>query len=117
MCIGLPMCVLAVEPGHALCEGRGETRRVRTTLLGEVMLGEHLLIFLDSARERLDPARAAEIDATLDLLQAVMALPAEHELAPADPGFVLPSSWTAAQLRVLSGAAAAPLSPRSESLP
>jgi hydrogenase expression/formation protein HypC len=28
MCIGIPMQVTAVEPGHAVCEGRGERRHV-----------------------------------------------------------------------------------------
>ena len=72
MCIGIPMQVARIEPGHAVCAGRGETRRVRTALVGEVALGEWLLVFIDSAQERLDPDRAQEITATLALLQDAM---------------------------------------------
>lgn len=112
MCIGLPMQVMRTEPGHALCAGRGESRRVRTALVGEVAPGDWLLVFIDSAIERLDAGRAAEINATLDLLQAAMAgalTTGEAGVASglADPGFELPSRWTSDQLRALSGQAAA----------
>src|SRR4051794_18995447 len=100
MCIGIPMQVASIEPGHAVCSGRGETRRVRTALVGEVTVGEWLLVFIDSAQERLDPDRAHEITATLALLQDAMnGLPAMS----ADTAFKLPSSWTASQLRALAG--------------
>jgi len=107
MCIGLPLQVTHTEPGHALCAGRGETRRVRTALVGEVAPGDWLLVFIDSAIERLDAARAAEINATLDWLQAAMAGTAAG--GPADPGFDLPSRWTADELRALSGQPDAPV--------
>jgi hydrogenase expression/formation protein HypC len=111
MCIGIPMQAERIEPGHALCSGRGETRRVRTALVGDVTPGEWLLVFIDSAQERLEPQRAAEINATLDLLQAAMS---GAELDTADAAFELPSRWTTAQLRALSGA---PFTPTPESTP
>jgi hydrogenase expression/formation protein HypC len=101
MCIGIPMQVNSIEPGHALCSGRGETRRVRTALVGNVVRGEWLLVFIDSAQERLEPQRVAEINATLDLLQAVMNGDRQD---PAEAAFDLPSRWTTAQLQALSGA-------------
>ena len=105
MCIGIPMKVMATAPGHALCEGRGETRRVRTALVGDVTPGAWLLVFIDSAHERLDGQRAGEINATLDLLQSAIGGLA---LDPADDdghaAFDLPSRWTTEQLRALSGA-------------
>lgn len=102
MCIGIPMQVLHTEPGHAVCVGRGQQRRVRTALVGAVAAGDWLLVFIDTAQTRLDTRQAQEINATLDLLQA--ALQGDDTLAP-PPAFVLPSSWTAAQLRALAGAA------------
>jgi len=111
MCIGIPMQVERIEPGHALCSGRGETRRVRTALVGDVAPGEWLLVFIDSAQERMEPQRAAEINATLDLLQAAMNGDAQD---PAGAAFELPSRWTVAQLRTLSGA---PSTPNPESIP
>lgn len=104
MCIGIPMQVISTDPGHAQCDGRGETRRVRTALLGDVAPGEWLLVFIDSAQERLDARRAGEINATLDLLQLAMAGDALDPTDVADAAFELPSSWTTAQLRALSGA-------------
>ncbi|MEW5890898.1 MAG: HypC/HybG/HupF family hydrogenase formation chaperone, partial [Pseudomonadota bacterium] len=68
MCIGIPMQVESVEPGHAWVVGRGERRRVETALVAPVFAGDWLLVFLDGARERIDAQRAAEIGAALDLL-------------------------------------------------
>lgn len=99
MCIGIPMQVLTRLAGHAQCSGRGEVRRVNTALVGEVAPGEWLLVFLESAQERLDPVRAGEINATLDLLQAVL----DGQSAAGDAAFVLPSSMGIEQLRALSG--------------
>ena len=68
MCIGMPMQVLATEPGHAWCEGRGERRRVNTALVEPVEAGDWLLVFLADAREHIDADRAAEVNAALDLV-------------------------------------------------
>lgn len=104
MCIGIPMQVLSSEPGHAQCFGRDEERRVRTALVGDVTEGEWLLIFLDSAQERISGQRAQEINATLDLLAAAlqgqdMSTPASQDAV----GFELPSSMSREQLLALSG--------------
>jgi hydrogenase expression/formation protein HypC len=104
MCIGIPMQVRRVEPGHAVCDGRGEQRRVRTALVGEVALGDWLLIFIDSAQQRLSAQRAAEIDAVLDLVQDALAGQAACPDAAAAPAFELPSRMTVRQMQVLSGA-------------
>lgn len=101
MCIGLPMQVLAVEPGHALCTGRGEQRRVRTALVGEPEPGDWLLVFLDSAQERISAERAAEVDATLDLLAAAHT----GHGADAAAGFALPSQLSREELLALAGGA------------
>lgn len=106
MCIGIPLQVLAVEPGHALCHDAGAPRRVRTALVGDALQpGDWLLVFLDSAVEVLTPERAAEIRHTLVLLADALAHDAR---APADPSFDLPSRWTAAQLQALAGTPARP---------
>ena len=70
MCIGIPMHVQAVEPGHALCQGRGERRRVRTALVGEAGGGRVGCWSSSTAPvERITAARANEISSVLDLLQ------------------------------------------------
>lgn len=103
MCIGLPMQVCATRPGFATVQGRGEQREVSTALVGEPAAGDWLLVFLDGAREAISPERAAEVDATLDLLQAALGghLPGDDHA----PGFTLPSATTAEQLRAWSGQA------------
>ena len=98
MCIGIPMQVFELEPGHAICVGRGERRRVRTALVGEPRPGDWLLVFLDSAQERISAERAGEVNATLDLLAAVQA----GEGGGADAGFALPSRLSAAELLALT---------------
>ena len=101
MCIGMPMQVTATEPGHAWCEGRGERRRVNTALVGAVVAGDWLLVFLGDAREHIDADRAAEVNAALDLVLGAM----QGLDADGDAGFTLPSQMTAEQLRQLSGQA------------
>lgn len=101
MCIGIPMQVIEVQPGHALVEGRGEIRRVNTALVGEPARGDWLLVFLDGAREALTPERAAEVSATLDLLDAAMA--GQHDAAAHAAAFDLPSAMSAEQLAALTG--------------
>lgn len=99
MCIGMPMQVRAIEPGHALCEGRGERRRVTTALVGDVAPGDWLLVFLSDARECIDAARASEVNATLDLVLGAM----QGDVLSGDAGFELPSRMSAEQLRQLAG--------------
>lgn len=103
MCIGLPMQVLAAGDGLARCLGRSGEQEVRTALVGEVVPGDWLLVFLGSAIERLDAGRAAEIEATLALLDAALAGEGAHTPA----AFELPSAMSAGALRQLTGAPAA----------
>jgi hydrogenase expression/formation protein HypC len=103
MCIGIPMRVTLIEPGHAWCEGRGERRRVNTALVAEAAEGDWLLVFLEGAREHIDAARAAEVNAALDLLEGALrgfGAPADTF---ADPGFALPSAMSAAEVAALAG--------------
>ncbi len=100
MCIGIPMQTIGVEPGHAWVAGRGEVRRVDTALLGAVAEGEWLLVFLDAARERIDAARAAEVNAVLDLLQNALQ---GESLAHDESAFALPSQMNTTTLAALTG--------------
>lgn len=99
MCIGIPMQVTSVEPGHAWCEGRDERRRVNTALVNAVVPGDWLLVFLNDARENIDAERAAEVNLALDLVLGAM----QGSGAGGDAGFSLPSRMTAEQLKALSG--------------
>jgi hydrogenase expression/formation protein HypC len=101
MCIGIPLRVIASTPGHALCEGRGETREVETALVGPCEPGDWLLTFLGSARERISAERAAEVNAALDLLAAVMGDSGDE--VEINLGFALPSAMGADQVAALTG--------------
>lgn len=100
MCIGIPMQVVEADGRYALCEGRGELRRVNTALLGVVHPGDWLLVFLDDARERINAQRAAEVNAALDLVHSAM----YGGDASAPAGFALPSQMSPEQMRALTGA-------------
>lgn len=121
MCIGVPAQVLETRAGHALVRGRGREFEVNTALIGDCRPGDWLLTFLDSAREHLSPARAAEVNAALDLVERALGdgfPPGEAGVASsADPGFALPSALSAEQLRALTGGHAAPQAHQIESLP
>lgn len=100
MCIGIPMQVIETDGRLALCEGRGERRRINTALVGDVAVGDWLLVFLDDARERIDVDRATEVNAALDLVLAAMqGIDAHH-----DVDFALPSQMSPEQIRALTGA-------------
>ena len=100
MCIGIPMKVFRIEPGHAWVAGRGEVKRIDTALVGDCDEGDWLLVFLGAARERIDATRAAEVNAVLDLVQDAM----NGEHAPTDdPGFALPSRMDPTALAALAG--------------
>ena len=71
MCIGIPMQVISNGTGYALCEGLGGRRRVDTLLVGAQPPGSWLLVFLDSAREVLNEARAGQIRQALEALELV----------------------------------------------
>lgn len=90
MCIGIPMQVITVEPGFAFVSGRGDTRRVKTSLIEQCEPGQWLLVFLDDARELIDSERAAEVNSTLDLLMSALGH-GGSETYPDEPGFLLPS--------------------------
>lgn len=98
MCIAIPMQVSAIEPGHAWVQGRGELQRVDTALVGGCAPGDWLLVFLGAARERIDAARAAEVNGLLDLVEGV----AHGGTGSADPGFSLPSAMSADQMAALT---------------
>lgn len=104
MCIGMPARVVEVpRDGAAVVIGRQGVEVVDTRLVGAVDVGDWLLLFQGAARERIDAARAAEIDTALDLLDA--ALLGDAAGAAGDPGFALPSSTPIDTLRALAGAA------------
>lgn len=100
MCIGIPMQVIESDGRFALCEGRGEQRRINTALVGDVVPGDWLLVFLDDARERIDADRAVEVNAALDLVLGAM----QGADLPVDIDFALPSQMTPEQMRALTGA-------------
>lgn len=100
MCIGIPMQVIEADGRFALCEGRGERRRVNTALVGDVRRGDWLLVFLDDARERIEADRAAEVNAALDLVLGAM----QGHGVDRDVDFALPSQMTPEQMKALTGA-------------
>jgi hydrogenase expression/formation protein HypC len=99
MCIGIPMQVIEADGRFALCEGRGERRRINTALVGDVSAGDWLLAFLDDARERIDAGRANEVNAALDLVLGAM----QGHGVDLGVDFALPSQMNAEQLRALTG--------------
>jgi hydrogenase expression/formation protein HypC len=66
------MQVVIPEGWTALCEGRGERRRVNMMWVGEQPAGAWVLVHLDTAREVLDETYAAHINEALDALAAAM---------------------------------------------
>ncbi len=72
MCIGIPMRVIECDGFTALCEGRGERRRINTMLIEGAEPGAWVLIHAGNAVRRLDDEEAAQIDEALDALTAAL---------------------------------------------
>ncbi|MCA0175780.1 MAG: HypC/HybG/HupF family hydrogenase formation chaperone [Proteobacteria bacterium] len=100
MCIGIPMRVQQAGDGEVPCvDAQGQSRRVRTALVGPARAGEWLLVFLSDAVARLDADRAAEINHTLALVRAAAnGAAAAAEAANAPAPFTLPSQLSPAAL-------------------
>lgn len=89
------------EDAPVLARGRGRVEHVDLRLVGRCEPGDWVLVYQGAARERLDPQRAAEIHAALDLLEQGLA--GADDLADVDPGFALPSAMSPAQLAAMAG--------------
>ena len=72
MCIGLPMQVVEVRDGMAVCEGLGERREINMQLTGDQPIGTWVLTFLDTAREVLTEEDAASISDAIAAVNLVM---------------------------------------------
>jgi len=73
MCIGTPMKVVSAGHGIAIAEGRGQTERLNTLMVGELSPGTWVLAFQGSALRVISADEAAQTDAALDALAAVLA--------------------------------------------
>ena len=73
MCIGIPMQVVVPGADVAVCEGRGQRDRINCLMVGEVAVGTWLLTFQGAALRVLDADEAAQTNAALDALAAVLA--------------------------------------------
>jgi len=73
MCIGVPMRVVGADEFVADCEGRGQRQRIDVRLVGSPPIGSWLLAFQGSAVRVLSAEEAAQTNAALDALDAVLA--------------------------------------------
>jgi hydrogenase expression/formation protein HypC len=71
MCIGVPMRIRSTNGLTALCEGRGEERRVSLLLTGEQPVDAWVMVHVDTAIRMLDPAEVPLLNDALDALEAV----------------------------------------------
>lgn len=72
MCLGIPMQVVEVREGMAVCEGMGERREINMQLVGDQPAGTWVLTFLDAAREILSEEDAASISDAVMAVNLVM---------------------------------------------
>jgi hydrogenase expression/formation protein HypC len=72
MCLGIPMQVVEVRDGMAICEGMGERRDINMQLVGDQPAGTWVLTFLDTAREVLTEEDAASISDAVMAVNLVM---------------------------------------------
>jgi len=73
MCIGTPMKIVGCEHGMAVAQGRGQTERLNLLMVGDLPPGTWVLAFQGSALRVISAEEAAQTDAALDALAAVLA--------------------------------------------
>ncbi len=73
MCIGIPMQVIAVASGRAVCVGRGERCELDCALIGVPEPGAWVLSFRGAAMRLMTPLEAKQANGALDALAAVLA--------------------------------------------
>lgn len=73
MCIGVPMKVVSCSGGTALAVGRGEHERLDAMLIDDLRPGDWVLAFRGAAVRTMSDAEAAQTNAALDALAAVLA--------------------------------------------
>jgi hydrogenase expression/formation protein HypC len=72
MCLGIPMRIVETDGVSALCERRGESRRVSVQLIEAPEVGASVLVFIDTAVRVLSEGEARQIDDALDGLVAAL---------------------------------------------
>lgn len=73
MCIGTPMKILSCEHGMAVAVGRGQTERLNMLMVADLPPGAWVLAFQGAALRVISAEEAAQTDAALDALAAVLA--------------------------------------------
>lgn len=72
MCLGIPMRIVELDGLRARCEAKGVTRDVSLMLLlnEPLAVGDHLVVHLGQAIDRVTPEQAAEAWAIYDEILA-----------------------------------------------
>lgn len=82
MCFGLPMRVISVNGGLALCEAGSLREHVDLALVGTVKPGSFLLVHLGTAHRALDEEEAGSIANAIEAVRAAASgEPFEHLIA------------------------------------
>jgi len=72
MCLGVPMTIVETDGISALCEFRGEQRRVSMLLLSNPAVGAKVLVYIDTAIRLLDDEEARLIADAIEGLGAAL---------------------------------------------
>jgi hydrogenase expression/formation protein HypC len=84
MCIGIPMQVVEAGEDMAVCAGRGLRERINCLMVGAQDPGTWLLTFQGAALRVISADEAAQTNAALDALAAVLAGDADTGIHFAD---------------------------------
>ena len=69
MCLAVPMKVVEIEEGSAICEIDGVRREGSLMMLDDVAVGDYVLLHAGFAIEKIDPEEAQK---TLDVLREAL---------------------------------------------
>ncbi len=87
MCMALPYRVNKIESeSRAEVEVNGVRRKVNTSLVPDIAVGDYLLVYLDMAKSRLSEAEAAEILALYDQMGDLVIPALEPTPTSGEPG-------------------------------
>lgn len=87
MCIAYPARILALDPGSAVVDMAGRTRRASLLMTPDVEVGEWVLVAAGTVVRRIDAAEARDLAAQLDAaMAALVPQPPQESATAAGPG-------------------------------
>jgi hydrogenase expression/formation protein HypC len=87
MCIAYPARILALDPGSAVVDMAGRTRRASLLMTPDVEVGEWVLVAAGTVVRRINASEARDLESRIDAaMAALVPQPPRQSATPEGPG-------------------------------